>query len=168
MTPVPITIPPAPTGQPDLNNPNTALPVTDIEFYLWKQAHAKATKRKDEYDEHMAKAYIVIVQQCSPTLRNELETDKTFPAVCSSQDPIALLKLIQGFCCSYDSKVQSVMATVASHKRLFTHYQCNGLDNHTYHREFMSFVKTIETYGGVGAEGVIPTFLDEKNQGACH
>jgi hypothetical protein len=26
----------------------------------------------------------------------------------------------------------------------------------------MSFVKTIETYGSVGAVGVIPTFLDEK------
>jgi hypothetical protein len=55
MTPVPITIPPASTGQPDPNNPNATLPVTDIEFYLWKKGHAKATKRKDEYDEHMAK-----------------------------------------------------------------------------------------------------------------
>ena len=63
MTPVPITIPPASTGQPDPNNPNATLPVTDIEFYLWKQGHAKATKRKDEYNKHMAKAYIVIVQQ---------------------------------------------------------------------------------------------------------
>jgi hypothetical protein len=48
MTPVPITIPPAPTGQPDPNNPNATLPVTDIKFYLWKQGHAKAIKRKDE------------------------------------------------------------------------------------------------------------------------
>jgi hypothetical protein len=62
MMPMPITIPPAPTGQPDPNNPNATLPVTDIKFYLWNQGHAKATKRKDEYKEHMAKAYIVIVQ----------------------------------------------------------------------------------------------------------
>jgi hypothetical protein len=48
MMPVPITITPAPTGQPDLNNPNATLPVTDIEFYLWKQGHTKTTKRKDE------------------------------------------------------------------------------------------------------------------------
>jgi hypothetical protein len=133
MMPMPITIPPAPTGQPDPKNPNTTLPVTDIEFYLWKQGHTKATKRKGEYDKHIAKAYIVIVQQCSLTLCNELKADKTFPAVCSSQDPIALLKLIQGLCCSYDSKVHSVMATVASYKRFFTHYQRDGVDNHTYH-----------------------------------
>jgi hypothetical protein len=97
-----------------------------------------------------------------PALRNELEADKTFPLVRSNQDPLALLKLIQGLCCSYDSKVQSVMATVPSHKRLYTYYQRDGIDNHTYHHEFMSFIKTIKTYGGLGAVGVIPTFLEEK------
>ncbi len=50
MTPMPITIPPAPTGQPDPNDPNATIPVTDIEFYLWKQVHTKEIKRKDEYD----------------------------------------------------------------------------------------------------------------------
>ena len=54
------------------------------------------------------------------------------------------------------------MATVASHKRLYTYYQRDGVDNHTYHREFLSFVETIETYGGLGAVGVIPVFLQEK------
>ncbi|KAL3821708.1 hypothetical protein ACHAXA_003266 [Cyclostephanos tholiformis] len=54
------------------------------------------------------------------------------------------------------------MATVASHKRLYTYYQWDGVDNHTYHREFLSFVETIETYGGLGAVGVIPVFLNDK------
>jgi hypothetical protein len=81
MMPMPITIPPAPTGQPNPNNPNATLPVTDIEFCLWKQGHGKANKKKDEYKEHMAKAYIVIVQQCPPTICNKLEADNTFPTV---------------------------------------------------------------------------------------
>ncbi len=81
----------------------------------------------------MAKAYIVIMQKCSPTLCSELKADKTFPAVRSSQDPIVLLKFTQSLCCSYDSKVQSVTAMVASHKCQYTRYQCNGVDNHTYH-----------------------------------
>jgi hypothetical protein len=54
------------------------------------------------------------------------------------------------------------MATVASHKRFYTYYQWDGLDNHTYHCEFMSFVETIETYGGLAAVRVIPIFLEEK------
>ncbi len=51
------------------------------------------------------------------------------------------------------------MATVASHKHLFTYFQRSGVDNHMYHHEFMAHVETIKTYGGMGAIGVIPTFL---------
>jgi hypothetical protein len=54
------------------------------------------------------------------------------------------------------------MATVASHKRLYTYYQRDGVDNHTLHCEFMSFVETIETYGGLGTIGIIPILLEEK------
>jgi hypothetical protein len=52
------------------------------------------------------------------------------------------------------------MATVALHKRLFTYYKKNSVDNHTYHRKFLAHVKTIKTYGGLGAVGVVPTFPD--------
>jgi hypothetical protein len=52
------------------------------------------------------------------------------------------------------------MAMVASHKRLFTHYQIDGVDNHTYHYEFLAHVQAMKMYGGLSAIGVVPTFLD--------
>ncbi len=131
-------------------------------LYLWKREHAKAQDRKDKYDENMAKAYIIIYHKCSPTLKNDLEASDSFAAIRSAQDIIALLKLIQSLCCSYDAKTQGVMATVASYKKLFTYYQTDGVDNHTYHREFMAHVETLETYGGIGVVGVVPTFLKTK------
>ncbi len=54
------------------------------------------------------------------------------------------------------------MATVASHKRLFTLYQRNGVDNHQYYQEFWAHVETTETYVCIGAIGIIPTFLTLK------
>jgi hypothetical protein len=51
------------------------------------------------------------------------------------------------------------MATVASHKRLFTYYQCDGVDNHNYYQEFCAHVETLETYGSIGAIGITTTFL---------
>jgi hypothetical protein len=162
MAPVMIIVPPPPQGKPDPNDVSKLLPVDKIELYLWKQEYARASKKKNEYVDHLSKAYIVIIQQCSAALCDNLEADKTFPTVRYNQDPLALLKLIQGLCCSYDSKVQSVMATVVSHKRLYTYYQHDGVDNHTYQCKFMSFVETIKTYGGLGAVGVIPTFLKDK------
>jgi hypothetical protein len=37
------------------------------------------------------------------------------------------------------------MATTVSHRRLFTYYQKDGVDNHTFHRKLPAHVKTIET-----------------------
>ena len=164
MTPVFINIPPVPTGKPDPNDSTgtTFLPVDDITIYLWKEQHKKASAKLDKYEIDMARAYIIIFHQCTPSLKNELEATDTFPAVRVSQDPIALLKLIQSLCCSYDAKTQSVMATVASHKRLFTYYQRDNDDNHKYYQEFCAHVETLETYGGIGAVGVTPTFLAAK------
>ncbi len=112
----------------------------------------------------MPKAYIHLYNQCSTNLKNDLEAVTAFAQVESTKDPIGLLKLIQGLCCSYDSKTQSVMATVASHKKLFTYFQCDGVDNSSYHREFIDLVETIEMYGGHGAIGITPTFVVQKLQ----
>ncbi len=92
----------------------------------------------------MVCAYIIIFHQCTPSLKNKIEASNVFPTICTQQDPIAFLKLIQSLCCSYDSKTQSVMATIASHKCLFTYYQCDGVDNHQYYLEFCAYVETIE------------------------
>ncbi len=60
MTPVNIVIPSVPTGQPDPNNPTgqTLLPVSDIDIYLWKEQHKKASAKFDKYVIDMARAYI--------------------------------------------------------------------------------------------------------------
>jgi hypothetical protein len=110
----------------------------------------------------MTKAYIIIYHQCSPNLKNNLEASDTFTNIRSNQDVIVLLKLVLSLCCSYDAKTQGVMAMVASHKHLFMHYQKDTINNHAYHWEFLAHVKAIETYGGIGAVGVVPTFLATK------
>ena len=48
---------------------------------------------------------------------------------------------------------------VASHKHLFAYYQYDTDDNHKYYQEFCAHVETLETYGGIGPVGVIPTFV---------
>ena len=162
LTSVNIAIPHQPKGAVDPSDATKWLPVTEVDLYLWKREHTKAQDRKDKYDENMAKAYIIVYHQCSQTLKNDLESSDSFATIRSAQDVIALLKLIQSLCCSYDAKTQGVMATVAFYKKLFTYYQKDGVDNHTYHQEFMAHVETLETYGGIGVVGVVPTFFTTK------
>ena len=116
------------------------------------------------YNNSMPKAYIHLYNQCSTNLKKDLKAATSFAQVESTKDSIGLLKLIQGLCCSNDSKTQSVMTTVASHKKLFTFFQRDGVDNSSYHREFIALVETIETYGGHGAIGIAPTFVAQKLQ----
>ena len=130
MTPVIIDIPTVPQDKQDPDDPNNIIKVTDIDIYLWKEKHKKASAKLDKYETDMARAVILIFHQCTPNLKNGIEAADTFPAIWVTQDPIMLLKLIQSLCCSYDAKTQSIMALVASHKRLFTYYQQDGDDNH--------------------------------------
>ncbi len=149
-------------GPIDPTDDTKRLPVTEVDLYLWKRKHTKAQDWWDKYNENMAKAYIIIFHQCSPLLKNNLEASDTFAAIRSAQAVIGLLKLVQSLCCLYDAKTQGVMATVASYKKLFTYYQKDGVDNHIFHREFVAHVETLETYGGVGVVGVVPSFLTAK------
>ncbi len=118
MTPAYIILPDIPQPKPNPTKLGELIPISEIDMYLWKQAHTKASKHKEKYDENMAKAYIIIYHQCSPNLKNDLKASDFFPCICQNQDVIRLLHLIQGLCCSYDAKIQSVMAIVALHKHL--------------------------------------------------
>ena len=138
------------------------IPLTTWEEYKWKSTYTEQIKKSNLYENSMPKAYIHIYNQCSTNLKNDLEASTAFPAVKMAKDPIGLLKLIQGLCCSFDSKTQSVTATVRSLKKLFTFYQRDGMDNASYHKEFMAHVETIETYGGMGAIAITPTLVKTK------
>jgi len=105
------------------------LPLTSWEIHKWKEEYNAQLKTLKVYNDSMPKAYIHLYNQCSTNLKNDLKAATSFAQVESKKDPIGLLKLIQGLCCSYDSKTQSVMATVASHKKLFTFFQRDGVNN---------------------------------------
>ena len=138
--------------------------LTSWEIHKWKEEYNAQLKILKTYSNSMPKAYIHLYNQYSTNLKNDLEAATAFAQVESAKDSIGLLKLIQGLCCSYDSKTQSVMATVASHNKLFTFFQQDGVDNSSYHREFIALFETIKTYGGHGAIGITPTFVAQKLQ----
>ncbi len=123
MTPANIILPDIPQPKPDRNKPRELIPVSKIDTYLWKQSHTKASERKEKHGKNIAEAYIVIYHQCSPNLKNDLKASDLSPSICQNQDVIGLPHLIQSLCCSYDAKIQRVMATVALQKCLFTYYK---------------------------------------------
>jgi len=148
MTPVTITIPPATEGTQDPSNPRKIIKASKIDVYLWKKQHEKASTKLDKYEVDMARAFVLIYHQCTTHIQNEINATNAFLSIRTAQDPITLLKLIQSLCFSYDAKTQSVMATVASHKKLFTYYQKDGFDNHKYYQEFCANVENLRDLRG--------------------
>jgi hypothetical protein len=92
-----IDIPAVPTLKPDPNYPLGAaiIPITKIDIYLWKEKHKKASVKLDKYEEDMARAFIMIFHQCTPSLKNKIEVADNFPAIRAAKDPIALLPKTQ-------------------------------------------------------------------------
>jgi hypothetical protein len=96
MTPVTITIPKPPKGLPDPNDNSKMLSVDDLQIFQWKDAFTCASKRKDYYDDGLDKAYVIIFNQCSTSLKNELKAGANVSTFRQAQNPIELLRLIQG------------------------------------------------------------------------
>jgi hypothetical protein len=94
MTPVNIEIPEAPKDKPDPDDPDKIIKVTEIVVYLWKEKHKKAAVKFDKYKTDMMRVFILIYHQRTLVLRNDLKAMDTWAALCTSQDPIALLRLI--------------------------------------------------------------------------
>ena len=79
MTDANIVIPQPPQGLPDPNDSTKTLPADELQIYVWKDAFTRASKRKDYYGDRLDKAYVIIYNQCSPSLKNELESSNSFP-----------------------------------------------------------------------------------------
>jgi hypothetical protein len=79
------------------------LQLTSWEIHKWKEEYNVQLKTFKVYNGSMPKAYINLYNQCSTNLKNDLDAANAFAQVESAKDPIGLLKLIQGLCCSYDS-----------------------------------------------------------------
>ena len=75
-----------------------------IDTWGYLAEYTEQSKKLKLYNDSMPKAYILLYNQCSTNLKNDLEASTAFPHVEASKDAIGLLKLIQGLCCSYDSK----------------------------------------------------------------
>lgn len=81
-----------------------------------KKNYTEQSNKLKTYTESMSKAFIYTYNQCSTNLKNDLKSTSAFPSIEVGKDPIGLLKLIQGLCCSYGFKTQSIMVTVALQK----------------------------------------------------
>ena len=67
-----------------------------------KKDYKLICNKKAEFIKKEKRFFPIILDQCSPSLRSQLEGARTFEETCKKNDIAELLKLIQGFCCKHD------------------------------------------------------------------
>ena len=65
-----------------------------MEVFLWKENWKETKDLEKEFIKYLKTAYPVVVGQCSPALRAQLEETRGYEIVNSNQDMVELLKLI--------------------------------------------------------------------------
>ena len=102
---------------------------------------------------------MIICGQCSVGLKAELEGGDGYAEDKIGQDKIKLLKVIKGFYCQFNSKIQRMMAIVEVLKILFLLLKGKEQTNEDYDQEFKARVKTIERCGGMGTTTHVPVSI---------
>ncbi len=75
---------------------------------------------------------------------------------------IALLAMIQGYCCQFDALNDKYVGLVGAIKNLLYFFQKPMQSNLDYHEDFVAFVKVFEEYGGAGSLTHFPNIIKKE------
>ena len=83
--------------------------IDKMDIYVWKMDYELIQSQKADFTEKEKRVFLIILDQCSPSLRLQLEGTKTFEEMCKKNKIVELLKLIQSFCCKHDQNAINIM-----------------------------------------------------------
>jgi len=68
---------------------------TEQQKLIWGKDYDMYLKKKDRYEDDMAKVFAFILSQCDEDMKNKLRSDSTFEAIDDTFDVISLLTMIK-------------------------------------------------------------------------
>jgi hypothetical protein len=80
----------------------------------------------------------------------------------NNNDVIALLTMIQDYCCKFDALNEEYMGLVGAFKNLLYFFQKPTQSNLDYHKDFLALVEVIEEYGGAGLLNHFPNMIKKE------
>ena len=130
--------------------------------FVWQEKHKSTLKKKERYEENESNAWVLIYDQCSPELKNKLKGAIGYEACKKGNDVVALLTMIRGYCCQFDTLSNEYVLIVGAIKNLMYFFQKPNQSNSDYHEDFMAMVEVIEDYGGAGSLSHFPKMIQKE------
>ena len=116
----------------------------EVEVFMWKKEYEAEYKRRREFEEKEKRVFPIILGQCSPSLRSQLEGGKGFEEICKNYDVVKLLKMIRGFSCRHDQNNDRIFAAIQSIRAFFNNFQKREMTNDEYLKEFQARWSTLD------------------------
>ena len=132
---------------------------SDADLKEYEKKLDRYLKRSDVYDEYKAKVFVIIMGQCSLTMKNKVESLSEFEKLEEGDDVIGLLKAIRGLAFTTNKVQYEHWTTRGSMRRLLTMHQFNGENLTNFYKRFMYQVDVVESQWGK----LIPTRIVREN-----
>ncbi len=118
--------------------------------FTWKEDLKLIKTREQKYQENKANARALVYNQCLSKMKVKLNGTSGYEQLKNDNDVIALLTMIQGYCCEFDALNDEYMGLVGAFKNLLYFFQKPKQSNLDYHEDFLVLVKVLEEYGEAG------------------
>ena len=129
-----------PPADPDVNNP--------LELEMWKLDLKDHRKKVDDRERNMEKVYALILEQCSPTIRDRIEAAATWTTINSTSDAIGLLELIRQSLYQRATRRKASHALVEAETALMKFRQTEKMTNSDYLEKVRELADMFEYLGG--------------------
>lgn len=113
-------------------------------------------KTKKEYEDHKSKVFVIILGQCSHSVKNRLVNEKGYDTLEDNDDIVGLLKMLKSMAFSTTGVQHPYWTLQLVLKRLAAINQGPNESMTGYHRRFLAITEVIETQWGP----FIPTKLE--------
>ncbi len=171
------------TGLVRLNLPRLTEPVPPndtnenrVGFKMWKFEFARYKKESANWKQNDVKAYALVLNQCSPAVRDIIEAHQQWSKVNNWLDVIGLLKLMQQAVVSKNTKKHKIHAYVDALHTFYAFCQGNNMSHSEYLDRIKDLVEIVKQLGGdIGGErkmvrkfimtewGTDPDYLDDDD-----
>jgi hypothetical protein len=102
-------------------------------------------KAKKEYTDHTSKVFVIILGQCSHSVKNKLMNQKEYATLEDDDDVVGLLKMLKSMAFSTTAVQHPYWTMQSVLKRLSAINQGPNESVANYHRRFLAITEVIET-----------------------
>ena len=128
----------------DPAEPANPSPDDVVAFEKWKLAIKRHEAKVEEYADFRAFLYSTVMGQCTETMQSRLKSHVDFPKVSSTNDGIALLKIIKAILHTFEERQNLFDALLDVKEKFYSMRQGKHQTLQQYHDRFMAHVGVLE------------------------